>query len=116
MPTYIYRAATNTGLIVRNRVEAPSKQNLLRALKDNDLMPITIEQVAYSSKRKKTKKKNIKDIDEIMKNVNTTQINTKKTSTVKEKNKHVFIKNRKSNKQGSCNIYTKLLSIKKGKF
>lgn len=85
MPTYIYRAATNTGLIVRNRVEAPSKQNLLRALKDNDLMPITIEQVAYSSKRKKTKKKNIKDIDEIMKNVNTTQINTKKTSTVKEK-------------------------------
>lgn len=85
MPTYIYRAATNTGLIIRNRVEAPSKQNLLRALKDNDLMPITIEQVAYSSKRKKTKKKNIKDIDEIMKNVNTTQINTKKTSTVKEK-------------------------------
>lgn len=85
MPTYIYKAATDTGLIVRNRVEAPSKQNLLRALKDNDLMPITIEQVAYSSRRKKTKKKNIKDIDEIMKNVNTTQINTKKTSTVKEK-------------------------------
>ena len=85
MPTYMYKAVTNTGLVVRNRVEAGSKQNLLRTLKENDLMPITIEQVAYSAKKKKTKKKNIKDIEEIMKNVNTTQINTKKQSTLKEK-------------------------------
>ncbi len=85
MPTYMYRAVTSSGLIVRNRVEAASKQNLLRTLKENDLMPITIEQVAYSAKRKKTKKKNIKDIEEIMQNANTTQINTKKTSTAKEK-------------------------------
>ena len=82
MPTYMYKAVTSTGLVVRNRVEAGSKQNLLRTLKENDLMPITIEQVAYSAKKKKTKKKNIK---EIMKNVNTTQINTKKQSTLKEK-------------------------------
>lgn len=85
MPTYMYKAATSSGIIVKNRVEAPSKQNLLRSLKNNDLMPITIEQVAYSAKRKKTKKRNIKDVEEIMKNVNTTQVNTKKTSTVKEK-------------------------------
>ena len=85
MPTYMYKAATSSGLIVRNRVEASSKQNLLRVLKENDLMPITIEQVAYSAKKKKAKKKIIKDIEEIMKNVNTTQITTKKTSTAKEK-------------------------------
>ena len=85
MPTYIYKAVTSSGIIVRNRVEAGSKQNLLRSLKENNLMPITIEQVAYSSKKKKSKKKNIKDIEEIMKNANTTQINTKKTSTLKEK-------------------------------
>ena len=85
MPTYSYKAVTSSGLVVRNRVEAGSKQNLLRTLKENDLMPITIEQVAYSAKKKKTKKKNIKDIEEIMKNVNTTQINTKKQSTLKEK-------------------------------
>lgn len=85
MPTYTYKAVTSSGLIVKNRVEASSKQNLLRTLKDNDLMPITIEQVAYSARKKKTKKKNVKDIEEIMKNVNTTKINTKKTSTVKEK-------------------------------
>lgn len=85
MPTYIYRAVTSKGVIVRNRVEASSKQNLLRALKDNDLMPITIEQMAYSAKKKKTKKKNVKDVEEIMKNVNTTKVNTQKTSTLKEK-------------------------------
>ena len=85
MPTYTYRAVTSSGVVVRNRVEAASKQSLLRALKDNELMPITIEQVSYSSKKKKTKKKNIKDIEEIMQNVNTTQINTKKTTTTKEK-------------------------------
>ena len=56
MPTYTYKAATSSGLIVRNRVEAPSKQSLVRMLKDNDLMPITIEQVAYSAKKKKTSK------------------------------------------------------------
>lgn len=85
MPIYMYKAVTSSGLIVRNRVEANSKQNLIRLLKENDLMPITIEQMKYSAKKKKTKKKNIKDIEEIMKNVNTTQINTKRTITTKEK-------------------------------
>ena len=90
MPTYTYKAATSSGIIVKNRVEAASKQNLLRMLKENDLMPITIEQVAYSARKKKTKKKNIKDIEEIMKNVNTTQINAKRTSTNREKIRMYF--------------------------
>ena len=85
MPTYIYKAATSTGLVVRNRVEAGSKQSLIRILKSNDLMPISIEQVSYSSKRKKAKKRNIKDIEGIMTSVNTTRIKTKKEMTVKEK-------------------------------
>ena len=78
MPTYMYKAVTKTGLIVRNKVESPSKQTLLKTLKNNELMPIDIEQLKYSEKRKKTKKKNISDIEEIMKNVNTTQINKPK--------------------------------------
>ena len=85
MPTYTYRAATTSGVIVRNKVEATSKQSLLRALKNNKLIPITIEQVSYSSRKNRSKKKNIKDIEEIMQNVNTTQINTKKTISTKEK-------------------------------
>ena len=85
MPTYMYKAVTKTGLIVRNKVESPSKQTLLKTLKNNELMPIDIEQLKYSEKRKKTKKKNISDIEEIMKNVNTTQLNKPKQLSTKEK-------------------------------
>ncbi len=85
MPIYSYKAITSSGLIVRNRIESGSKQSLIKTLKSNDLMPITVEQVKYNNKNKKSKKKNVKDIEEIMKNVNTTQINTKKTFSTKEK-------------------------------
>lgn len=86
MPTYMYRAVTKTGVVVRNRVESPSKQTLIKSLKNNDLMPINIEQLKYSEKKKKVKKKNISDIEEIMKNLNTTQITKpKKQLTAKEK-------------------------------
>ena len=86
MPTYMYRAVTKTGVVVRNRVESPSKQTLIKSLKNNNLMPINIEQLKYSDKKKKVKKKNISDIEEIMKNLNTTQITKpKKQLTAKEK-------------------------------
>ena len=95
MPTYMYKAVTKTGLIVRNKVESPSKQTLLKTLKNNELMPIDIEQLKYSEKRKKTKKKNISDIEEIMKNVNTTQINKPKQLSTKEKINLYFAKTEK---------------------
>ncbi len=85
MPTYIYKAVTSSGLVVRNKVEAGSRQGLIRTLKDNDLMPISIQQTSYTKKKSKKKKKNIKDIQEIMQNVNTTQLNLSKKITTKEK-------------------------------
>ena len=87
MPTYMYKAVTKTGLVVRNRVESASRQGLIKMLKNNDLLPISIEQISYMSKRTpKKQKKNITNIQEIMKNVNTTQIGVKsKTQTTKEK-------------------------------
>ena len=87
MPTYMYKAVTKTGLIVRNRVESASRQGLIKMLKNNNLLPISIEQISYISKRTpKKQKKNITNIQEVMKNVNTTQIGIKgKTQTTKEK-------------------------------
>ncbi|MFQ7075248.1 MAG: type II secretion system F family protein [Clostridia bacterium] len=88
MPTYMYKAMTKTGIVVRNRVEFASKQNLIKTLKSNDLLPISIEQISYSSKKTpKRKKKNITDIQEIMKNVNTTQLNKEKKMTLSTKEK-----------------------------
>ena len=86
MPIYSYKAVTKRGQIVRNRVEEASRQTLIKKLKNNDLMPISIEQKAYKGKQQRTKKKNITDIQEIMKNVNTTQIGKKqRTLSSKEK-------------------------------
>ena len=88
MPTYMYKAMTKTGVVVRNRVEFASKQNLIKTLKSNDLLPISIEQISYSSKKTpKRKKKNITDIQEIMKNINTTQLNKEKKMTLSTKEK-----------------------------
>lgn len=87
MPTYMYRAMTKSGQIVRNRVEANSRQSLIKMLKGNELLPIAIEQLAYRSRNtQKKRKKNVTDIQEIMKNVNTTQLGEKKkTLTAKER-------------------------------
>ena len=88
MPTYMYRAVTKTGLVVKNKVEAPSKQNLIRSLKNNDLLPISIEQKAYRSRNApKRQKRNITDIREIMKNVNTTQLTNDRAKTLSAKEK-----------------------------
>ena len=86
MPTYVYKAATKSGLVVRNKVEAESRQNLIKSLKNSNLIPIDIEQVSYRKKQVKKQKRNVTDIQEIMKNVNTTQLGPKgKTLTTKER-------------------------------
>ena len=98
MPTYIYRAMTKTGVVVRNKVESNSKQQLIKTLKNNNLLPISIEQIAYRSRNAvKKKKKNVTDIQEIMKNVNTTQIgkNRERTLSTKEKINLYFAKTEK---------------------
>ena len=87
MPTYVYRAINKSGLLVRNRVEASSKQNLLKTLKTNGYTPIDVEQIRYSAKKKKTKKKNISDIQEIMHDVNTTQLGRTKSKQLSTKEK-----------------------------
>ena len=98
MPTYTYKAVTRTGLIVRNKVESSSRQNLIKTLKNNNLVPISIEQINYrSNKNQRKKKKNVTDIQEIMKNVNTTQLgkDKNKTLTTKEKINLYFAKSEK---------------------
>ena len=74
MPEYIYRAVTSKGQVVRNRVEAVNKNNLVRKLKNNDLLPISIVQVGYKSRKSKANRRNIMDIDDIMKEANSSNI------------------------------------------
>ena len=90
MPVYVYRAVTDKGLVVKNKVEESSKQALVKRLKNNGITPIEIIQVAYKGRGQTKKKKNVTDIQEIIKNVNTTQVgrnsNIKQLSAVEKVN------------------------------
>ena len=79
MPVYVYKAVTDKGLIIKNKVEESSKQTLIKRLKANGITPIDIIQVAYKGQQTK-KKKNVTNIQEIVKNVNTTQVNRNQVS------------------------------------
>ena len=60
MPTFVYKAVTQDGTIVRNRVDDINRKNLIRKLKNNNLMPINIVQVdRIISKSKQKQRKNI---------------------------------------------------------
>jgi type II secretory pathway component PulF len=75
MPEYVYRAVTEKGQIVRNRVEDVSKNTLIKRLKSNNLLPISVSQVGYrSAKKHKSKKRNVTDIDDIMKMANSADV------------------------------------------
>ncbi len=82
MPEYVYRAITKNGQIVRNKVEEASKNNLIRKLKGNDLMPIEIVQTSYSRiKKRKVTRKNGIDVDDIMKTANSASVLQGRVST-----------------------------------
>lgn len=74
MPEYIYRAMTSKGQIVRNRVEDVNRNSLIKKLKNNDLLPINVTQVSYKGKKPKVNKRNIIDIDDIMKQADSANI------------------------------------------
>ena len=119
MPTYMYKAMTKTGVVVRNRVEAASKQNLIKSLKGNNLVPISIEQMAYrSNKNTKKQKRNVTDIQEIMKNVNTTQLagNKKKTLSTKEKINLYFARTEKITQRDIVVFTQNFYLLKKANF
>jgi len=69
MPTFKYKAVTESGSIVENRVEEINRKNLIRKLKNNNLMPINIVQVDRKIiSQKQKKKRNINISEEFMNN------------------------------------------------
>ncbi len=96
MATYTYKAITKRGLVVRNRVEVPTKQFLIRSLKENDLLPISVVKIPYGGSKKRVKqKKNISNLDEMMKNLNTTKVQNKEEPTTAQRVKMYFARQRK---------------------
>lgn len=70
MPIYIYRAVTKNGQLVRNRVEEINRFVLLKKLKNNQLLPISVVQInARGYKTIKRKKRNIETNDSVLKSL-----------------------------------------------
>ena len=88
MAEYVYKAVTKQGQIVKNRVEETSKNNLVKRLKQNELLPIEVVQVSLRGKKQRVNKRNIIDMDNIMKTANSANVLQGKESdkkSIKEK-------------------------------
>ena len=117
MAVYIYKAMTKSGLVVRNKVEAPTKQNLVKMLKDNDMLPISIDKMPYGQKRQNVKKKkNIHDMEEFMKNVNTTDIAKENEPSTREKIRMYFARSRKITQRDLVVFTQNFYLLKKANF
>ena len=75
MPIYRYRAVNKRGTVVSNVVEEGNRMILIKKLKNSGLYPISIVQKANTKAHTSRKKKrNTQNINEVMKNVNGTQL------------------------------------------
>lgn len=118
MPEYNYRAITRTGVVVKNRVESSSRFTLIKSLKRSDLLPISIEQVSYRSRNKQKKqKRNVTDIQQVMKNVNTSQLRSKRRAlTTKEKINLYFARSEKITQRDIVVFTQNFYLLKKANF
>lgn len=75
MPVYRYRALTENGVIVTNIIDEQNRSSVIKKLKRNNLVPISItEPIAINKTKMKKPKRHVQDINDIMKNVDTSNI------------------------------------------
>ena len=71
MATFNYRALTEDGRIVKNKVEEGNKITLIHKLKNNGLYPISINQLDSRRKKSVKKRKNVSNINSTIEKINT---------------------------------------------
>lgn len=100
MPIFVYRAVTDKGTIVRNRVEDINRKALIKRLKRNNLTPINIVQVSNKivTRSKQKQKRNVNDVVDILQGTN---IQNYISTTNKDEPKSLF-------KRLGINITTKI--------
>ena len=71
MATFNYRALTEDGRIVSNKVEEGNKITLIHKLKNNGLYPISVNQLGAKKNRSVKKRKNVSNINSTIEKINT---------------------------------------------
>ena len=86
MPTFVYKAVTPEGNIIRNKVDDINRKNLIRKLKNNNLTPINIVQVdRVVAKSKQKQKRNIMPMDNVFDSTRYMEMKDKKKNNVLKK-------------------------------
>lgn len=122
MPIYIYKAVTEKGQIVRNRVEEMNRFVLLKKLKNNKLMPIKVTQIRVNKKTSigiKKQKKNVESSDSVLKTVREKEIErsmTSKTKRFSEKTKEVLFSGAKISNRDIVIFTQNFYLLKKANF
>lgn len=80
MPVYVYKAVTDKGLTIKNKVEEENKQALIKRLRANGMTPIEIIRVA-NKKYQQRKKKNTSNIKDMRASIGTMQTTNRKSNT-----------------------------------
>lgn len=83
MPTYMYKAMTKQGQMVKNKMNEINKINCIKKLRRNDLIPISVVQTIRLGRKEKKKPKNFKLSNFKKKNIGN-QLNSKSAQS-KEK-------------------------------
>ena len=121
MPTYVYKAVSRHGHVVRNRVEEGNKLTLYRKLKANGFEPISINQTITTKGLQTTKRKkntNNSNIEEIMRDVNTTSlaIDSKKKMTKRDAIRSYFAMQQKITQRDLVIFTQNFYLLKKANF
>ena len=87
MATFNYRAITNDGRIVKNKVEEGNRISLIHKLKQNGLHPITVSQIGAKKNRNIKKKRNVSNVNSTIEKISATVSITdnRRKLTVKDK-------------------------------
>ena len=116
MPVYVYRAMTSDGHIVRNKIEESSKNAIIKKIKRNGLMPISVVQLKTKAHKNK---RNVRDVEQMLENLNNGNVikkQIKRKVSTKEKISNFVIKNNKITTRDIIIFTQKFYLLKKANF
>ena len=116
MPVYTYRAMTKDGHEVRNRIEDSSRSAIIKKIKRNGLMPISV--VELKTKTQKNRK-NVRDVEEMLENLNNGNVikkQFKRKVSTKDKVSSFLVKTNKITPRDVIIFTQKFYLLKKANF